>query len=200
MNPFRVLIDALVRGDISLVREKIRTSPILVREKAAAGATREEATNYFYDEIKHYMYAGDTALHMAAAAFQFEIAQLLIDSGANIEAENRRGARPLHYACDSNVWNPVAQVATIECLLRAGANANALDKSGVGPIHRAVRTRCAPAVEALLRGGARRDLRNKSGSTPLDLTVHNTGRSGSGTPEAKEQQRHIIELLIATVQ
>lgn len=102
---------------------------------------------------------------MAAAGFKFEIAQILIDRGASCAARNRRGAEPLHYASDCNTWNPAAQVAVIECLLRAGADPNALDKSGVAPIHRAVRIRSAPAVQALLRGGAGGDLRNNGRSS-----------------------------------
>jgi hypothetical protein len=104
--------------------------------------------------------------------------------------------QPLHYASDCNTWNPTAQVATIECLIRAGANPNSTDKSGVTPIHRAVRTRCAAAVQALLFLGAKPDLPNKNGSTPLHLAVQNTGRGGSGGPEAVEQQREIILLLL----
>ena len=37
---------------------------------------------------------------------------------------------------------------------------------------------------------------NKRGSTPLHLAVQNTGRSDSGSIEAKDQQRQIIELLL----
>ena len=190
------LVLAIVSGNGSTVLEIINASPDLVRKPAVIGATREAASHYFFPEIRHYLYAGDTALHMAAAGFKSEIAQSLIDCGANCGARNRRGAEPLHYASDCNTWNATAQVATIECLIRAGADPNSTDKGGVAPIHRAVRTRCAAAVQALLSGGAKLDLRNKSGSTPLHLAVQNTGRGGSGTPEAIEQQRQIILLLL----
>jgi ankyrin repeat protein len=133
---------------------------------------------------------------MAAAGFKYEIAQALIDRGADCSARNRRGAEPLHYAADSNSWNPASQAATIACLIRAGADPDASDKSGVRPLHRAVRTRCAAAVEALLAGGAEPSGRNNNGSTPLHLAVQHTGRGNSGTPHAVEQQRQIIGLLL----
>jgi ankyrin repeat protein len=133
---------------------------------------------------------------MAAAAHRCEIAQALLDRGADFSAKNRRGAQPLHYAADANAGNPTAQAATITCLIRAGADPNATDKSGVTPLHRAVRTRCAAAVEALLAGGAAPRGRNGSGSTPLHLAVQNTGASNSGAPHAIEQQRLIIDLLL----
>jgi hypothetical protein len=190
------LMALIVSGNTAKVRELIAAYTDLAQIAATNGASRAEASRYFFPEIRHYVYAGDTALHIAAAGFKFEVAQLLIDYGANSTAKNRRGAEPLHYASDSNTWNPDAQIATIECLVRAGANPNSTDKSGVAPIHRAVRTRCAAAVQALLSAGAKPDLANKNGSTPLHLAVQNTGRSGSGSPEAIEQQRQIILLLL----
>ena len=190
------LVESIVSGNTAKVREIVTALPDLVQMSAILGASRSAASQYFFPQIRHYLYAGDTALHMAAAGFKFELAQLLIHHGANCAAKNRRGAEPLHYAADSNTWNPTAQVATIECLIRAGANPNAVDKSGVAPIHRAVRTRCAAAVQALLSAGAKPDLPNKSGSTPLHLAVQNTGRSGSGSSEAIEQQREIILILL----
>jgi ankyrin repeat protein len=191
------LVQAIVAGDAAAAAQLSDTSPMLVRERAADGASRCGAQTYFFESIAHYMYEGDTALHMAAAAFNYEIAQALIDRGADCSAKNRRGAEPLHYAADANVWNPASQAATIDCLIRAGADPNAADKSGVRPLHRAVRTRCAAAVEALLAGGADPRGRNKSGSTPLHLAVRNTGRGNSGTPHAIEQQRQIIGLLLS---
>jgi Ankyrin repeats (many copies) len=79
----------------------------------------------------------------------------------------------------------------------AGADPNATDMDGVTPLHRAVRTRSAPAVQALLEGGANPTRRNKRGSTPMQVATKMTGRSGSGTERAREQQAQIIRLLIA---
>ena len=72
---------------------------------------------------------------------------------------------------------------------------NAIDKSGVAPLHRAVRNRCAAAAKALLLGGADPRALNRSGSTPMLLATQNTGRGGSGSPEAKAQQKEILRLL-----
>jgi ankyrin repeat protein len=193
---FMELVRAIVAGDARTAARLLAASPDLVQARAAIGATRESPEPYFFEEIRHYLYGGDTALHLAAAGHNREICQDLIDRGADCSARNRRGAQPLHYACDANTWKPAAQAATIDCLIRAGADPNATDKSGVPPLHRAVRTRCAAAVAALLAGGAQPRGRNNSGSTPLHLAVQNTGRGGSGTPHAIEQQRQIILLLL----
>ena len=52
-------------------------------------------------------------------------------------------------------------------------------------------------MKALLDGGAELRQPNKSGSTPLHLAVQNTGKSGSGSDEAHQQQAAIIKLLLA---
>jgi len=173
----------------------LAANPALAAALAESGATRQDPSSCFFAEIAHYLYAGDTALHMAAAAFQAPIAELLVAHGADVRARNRRGAEPIHYAADTNHWDPNAQAETIGYLLSIGADPNARDKSGVAPLHRAVRTRSLPAVRALLDGGADVRLPNKSGSSALQLASQNTGRSGSGSDHARGQQAAIITLL-----
>jgi hypothetical protein len=198
-SSFTVLVRAIVGGDDAAVRRQLATLPALARARAAVGATRQRATAYYFEEIEHYVYAGDTALHVAAAAYRQAIVRTLIDLSADVRARNRRGAEPLHYAADgipgSHTWNPRAQAATITALIDAGADPNAIDQGGVTPLHRAVRNRCAAAVRALLGGGADPRRTNKSGSTPMQLATQTTGRGGSGSPDAKAQQAEILRLL-----
>jgi ankyrin repeat protein len=186
----------VVNGDIDEVTRRLAVTPFLAAAPAEVGAERKGAPDFFFTEISHYLYAGDTALHMAAAVFERPIAELLVAHGADCRAKNRRGAQPLHYAADANHWDPTAQAEMIEYLLSVGADPNALDNSGVAPIHRAVRTRSLPAVRALLDGGARLKAPNKSGATPLHLAVQNTGAGGSGSDHARQQQAAIIKLLL----
>src|SRR3954469_25548791 len=193
---FLNFVRVVVAGDIDEVSSRLARNPALATASSEVGATRQDASNFFFDSIAHYFYAGDTALHMAAAAFHRPIAELLIQHGADCRAKNRRGAEPLHYAADANHWDPAAQAETIAYLVSVCANANALDRSGVAPLHRAVRTRSLPAVRALLDGGADPRAPNKAGSTPLHLAVQTTGRGGSGSRHAREQQTEIIRMLL----
>jgi hypothetical protein len=195
----RELATAIVAGDGQGVTRLLAASPGLAKESFRSGATRQAESSYFLDAIKRQIYAGDTGLHIAAAAYQTEIVRGLLRAGADIRARNRRGQEALHYAAvgspGSRTWNPAAQAATIACLIEAGADPNSVDMDGVTPLHRAVRTRCAEAVRTLLAHGADAARKNKSGSTPMVLAMHNTGRGGSGSPEAKEQQREIVRIL-----
>lgn len=189
-------IRLVIDGEIGDVRARLKANPALAGMPITVGADRQTSASYFFESVRHYVYAGDTALHMAAAAFRVPVARLLVKYGADHRARNRRGAQPLHYAADANRWDPTAQSRMIEYLLSIGADPNALDRSGVAPLHRAVRTRSEPAVRALLNGGANPRLPNRSGSTPLHLAVQTTGRGGSGTDAARHQQAAIIRLLL----
>jgi hypothetical protein len=190
------VIRLVVDGDTKRLTRLLDDNAALATMPSPIGASRQSSANFFFPEIAHYLYAGDTALHMAAAAFRRPVAALLVKHGADCRARNRRGAEPLHYAADANHWDPTAQAETIEYLLSVGADPNALDRSGVSPLHRAVRTRSLAAVRALVNGGADPTRPNKSGSTPMDLAVHTTGRGGSGSPQAREQQAGIISFLL----
>jgi hypothetical protein len=86
------LMASIASGNTAKVLEVVTTSPDLVQMAAIDGASRAAASQYFFPQIGHYLYAGDTALHIAAAGFKFELAQCLIDHGANCTAKNRRGA------------------------------------------------------------------------------------------------------------
>lgn len=193
---FLDFVRSVVNGEIIKVGNDLVANPKLATASADIGATRLGSADFFLREIAHYIYRGDTALHMAAAAFQRPIAELLITHGADCHARNRRGAEPLHYAADANHWEPFAQANTIEYLISVGADANALDSSGVMPLHRAVRTRSLYAVQSLINGGANPTAQNKSGSTPLHLAVQTTGKGGSGSSHAREQQAEIIKFLL----
>ena len=191
---------AIASRDAPEIARRLDASPDLASRPIEVGATRQDPETYFLAAIRHYVYAGDTALHVAAAAHQPQVARSLVMRGAGVRARNRRGAEPLHYAADGSPGaefsNPVAQRDVITYLIEAGADPNALDKSGVAPLHRAVRTRCSMAVAALVENGADPRLTNKSGSTPLHLAVQTTGRSGSGSDAARVEQGHIIALLL----
>jgi len=171
--------------------------------QADAGlATRLIRTAKLYDSrIFHWIYVGDTLLHLAAAGYRVETIRLLLASGADANAaENHRGSTPLHYAADGFVtgpgWDAQHQVETIRCLLNKGADIHVQDRNGATPLHRAVRSRCAAAVNFLLDAGADPAIRNKPGSTAFHLAAQNTGRGGSGSEKARTAQREILQAFL----
>jgi hypothetical protein len=189
------ILTAILDDQRSTAKELLKVAPEL------ATCLIHEARLY-ESKIVHWIYVGDTALHLAAAGYRVEIARFLLAAGADPNsAMNHRQSGPLHYAADGYIngpdWDAKRQVQTIHCLLDAGADINAQDKNGAAPLHRAVRTRCAGAVRCLLKAGSDPTLKNKPGSTPFHLAVQNTGRGGTGAEAAKAAQRQIIQEFLA---
>ena len=189
------LLAAIVDDDRPKVKELLRADGGL--------ATRLISVARLYEsKIFHWIYVGDTALHLAAAGYRLEIVGLLLAAGAdpNAAANHRRGT-PLHYAADGYIngpaWDAARQVSALRRLLDAGAAVNAQDRNGATALHRAVRTRCAAAVQVLLKEGAEPARKNKSGSTPFHLAVQDTGRGGTGAEAARAAQRRIIATFLS---
>ena len=195
LSQMKQLLAAIVDDNRASVKDLLNKDPQL------ATCHIDEAK--LYDaKIFHWIYVGDTALHLAAAGYRVELVQLLLSAGADPNSiANHRRSSPLHYAADGYIigpaWDPNRQVKTIQCLLDAGSRINAQDKNGATPLHRAVRTRCAAAVEYLLAAGADPLRKNLPGSTPFHLAVQNTGRGGSGDEKARDAQRQIIETFLS---
>jgi len=193
-TPVQSLFAAILDDDRAKVKELLANDPGLAGH-GVAGEERHES------RIAHWIYAGDSALHVAAAGYRVEMAKMLLDVGADFgSAKNRRFSQPLHYAADgylkSPFWNATRQVAMIRLLLKAGASIDAQDKNGATPLHRAVRTRCAAAVKCFLEAGADPTIRNRPGSTPFHLAAQNTGRGGTGSEHARVAQREILQAFL----
>lgn len=185
------LLTAIVDDDLVRVSKLLSDGADLARRPV-------EKDKLYNARIFHWLYVGDTPLHLAAAGYRIDIAKALIDAGADPNAAgNRRRSRPLHYASDGYImgpeWSAEKQVKTLKLLLSAGADLHAQDQNGATALHRAVRTRCAAAALYLLSIGSDPTVRNKPGSTAFHLAVQNTGRGGSGEEAAKAAQKKIIE-------
>ena len=59
------LFRAIAAGDESEVSRLLKSSPHLASDAEPVGASRQSSTPFFLDDIKHHVYAGHTALHVA---------------------------------------------------------------------------------------------------------------------------------------
>ena len=101
---------------------------------------------------------GMTALHWAAMNGGFEIAQVVIDAGADTEATTRLGRyTPLHLA------SRAGQATTVKTLLKAGARVDARSSTGdVTPLHFAAAAGDADAIGALIGGRIKRCVKREA--------------------------------------
>jgi ankyrin repeat protein len=141
---------------------------------------------------------GWSALHLAPTR---EIAALLLDHGADVNAPNRQQVigpenRPLHAAAYLG-RHPVAEV-----LLERGAEPGATDAAGFTPLHLAAANGHLDIVRLLLAHGADVNPRTTAdtptapaGVTPLGL-ASDFGRLGDdGKPVGADRLRQVVALL-----
>ena len=118
---------------------------------------------------EHAFYITKTPLHCLcrnnnggdrAACFE-----LLRDAGANLEASDSKGYRPLHFAAERG------KKKMVSLLVQARVNVNATGNGGVTALHLAGRRGAADCIEVLLAAGADIDARTSAGRRPFDMAI-----------------------------
>jgi len=104
--------------------------------------------------------SGETPLHSACQ--NREIVELLLDRGANVEANNNHGMTPLHVTARDNCLD------VAELLLDRGANLEARNDDGNTPLHMACVKGSLELVRLLLDRGADLESRNNAIETDDD--------------------------------
>lgn len=107
---------------------------------------------------------GSTALHHAAGYGPIGNLELLINKGADVNAQNRRRATPLHWA--------IHDATKVSLLLSKGSNVNARQAQGRTPLYlAAMMGNSVPIIRLLLSKGADANLVGVNGQTPLMMAA-----------------------------
>lgn len=120
--------------------------------------------------------AGYTSLHEAARWGHEDAARLLLEAGADGNAQTTGGGdgwTALHlcaYPDSSCVYSGHEGVARL-LLEEAGADPDARDDLGMAPLHHAAKEGHEVIARLLLEAGADRDAQSESGRTPLHLAA-----------------------------
>jgi uncharacterized protein len=171
------LADAAAAGDAETVGHLIAEDPALVRE--------------YTDE-------GWTALHLAATP---EIAAMLLDAGADINAHNRhKFAGPGNSPLSAAVYQDRREV--VRLLIERGADVNQGDNAGFTPLHLAATLGYSEVARVLLDAGADPNRRSAAtaghglgNKTPLELLSESDRKRDDGTVVPAEADAEIAALL-----
>jgi ankyrin repeat protein len=114
--------------------------------------------------------AGQTALMWAAAEKHPEIAKVLIDHGADINARTKTGFTALTFAAQSG------DVKSAEMMIAAGANVNEATLDGITPLLRASASGQESVLLLLLNKGADPNASDVNGYTALHFSAARRNR------------------------
>ncbi|CAM9705622.1 unnamed protein product [Ectocarpus fasciculatus] len=116
--------------------------------------------------------SGGTALHWAAEANKARAIDVLVGAGADIEAGDMSGSRPLHRAAAGDHNRRASPEASL-ALLQLGAEVNAQTEYGETALHNAAEVAGRPGsvqvVDLLLRWGADETIVSKQGEMAADM-------------------------------
>ena len=123
------------------------------------------------DAVRAEASDGFTALHLAAFFGQLEVAAVLLEHGAAVDAQagNPTQVQPLHSAAAGG------HAAIAALLLERGADPNARQQGGFVPLHAAAARGDDVTARLLLEHGADRDVRADDGRRPIDLAAADDG-------------------------
>ncbi|XP_067936599.1 poly [ADP-ribose] polymerase tankyrase-1-like isoform X2 [Watersipora subatra] len=106
-----------------------------------------------------------TPLHLAAGYNNVEVAEFLLQSGADVNAQDKGGLIPMHNA------SSYGHVDIAALLIKHKTCVNAVDKWGFTPLHEAAQKGRTQLCALLLNHGADPSMKNQEGQTPHDLTT-----------------------------
>ncbi|KAF7401149.1 poly ADP-ribose polymerase tankyrase [Vespula maculifrons] len=104
-----------------------------------------------------------TPLHFAAGYNNLEVAEFLLERGADVNAQDKGGLIPLHNASSYGHLDIAA------LLIKYNTIVNATDKWGFTPLHEAAQKGRTQLCALLLAHGADPFLKNQEGQSPVDL-------------------------------
>ncbi|XP_053084895.1 tankyrase, TRF1-interacting ankyrin-related ADP-ribose polymerase b isoform X1 [Pangasianodon hypophthalmus] len=106
-----------------------------------------------------------TPLHLAAGYNNLEVAEYLLEHGADVNAQDKGGLIPLHNAAS------YGHVDIAALLIKFNTCVNATDKWAFTPLHEAAQKGRTQLCALLLAHGADPTMKNQEGQTALDLAT-----------------------------
>ena len=156
-NGYTILHIAVFNGDIEI------TTLIINEVKKRLGMGSKETLPKFINEKTN---EGFTSLHYASYKGNIPLLQLLIKSGASVDAVTNLGKNVMHMAAEGNQPSMMIYLITNE-----HQSSQSVDENGSTPLHWACYAGAEESVNFLLNLDANIDAQDKEKLTPLHLAV-----------------------------
>ncbi|KAL1122657.1 hypothetical protein AAG570_002984 [Ranatra chinensis] len=138
------LLDAAKRGNLARVQRLVTPENINCRDTQGRNST---------------------PLHLAAGYNNVEVAEYLLENGADVNAQDKGGLIPLHNASSYGHLDIAA------LLIKYNTVVNATDKWGFTPLHEAAQKGRTQLSALLLAHGADPMIKNQEGQCPLEVAT-----------------------------
>jgi ankyrin repeat protein len=150
MTPLHVLLESQITDEGDVLND------VLLLLKHGAEVNRRGRFN-------------DSLLHLAIRRDWFKLAGILLEHGADANAENNEVMTPLHILTESGFKDEGNALNLVLLLLKHGTDVNRRDKDNETPLHLAIRWNQYKLAGILLEHGAEVHMQNNQGKTPLRI-------------------------------
>jgi ankyrin len=134
-----------------------------------------------------------TALHLASKFGEVEVARVLLNHGANVDAKDIRGWSPIHQIVTADYCVGSDRLAVARLLLENNVDVNAQDENHETPLHLACDLGRLEFALVLMDHGAIVDAQNKQGRTPLHKAGHNISCGNNTRLDLKDIVQALLE-------
>jgi len=179
---------AISEGDVAAVREILAQDPEAANRMSEGGQTPLSFAAWCFWLGGNKWWRESSMGEKPTRSGCAQIAQVLIDNGAQVDARNASGKTALQIAAMSRNLE-VARV-----LIAGGADVNARGESGETPLHWAAIAMRTEIVQLLLANGANPGLKTRNGETALDWLLDCADGSELDRSEQAEYEE-IVEIL-----
>jgi hypothetical protein len=163
-------------GTVSLLIKLIETDK---KPKEIITKLIDKATNLNVMKYSLKYRSSMTPLLAAIFANNYDIVELLINKGANVNDEGKYGVTPLLAAVNTSInekekgeENYRVSYNIVQLLIDRGAEVSQLNKDGANPIEIAIAGSNIEIIDLLFNAGVKINDKNGSGNTPLHLAVY----------------------------
>jgi hypothetical protein len=178
---FEAAVDAVIAGNVTKLRRMLRENPKLVR----ARSTRAHRST-----LLHYVSAnGVEDFRQKTPKNIVDVAKILIDAGAEVDAENNPGRGTTLGLVATSAPPAVAgvQIVLLELLLDSGASPDGI-RGGWNPLTAALANGRGDAAAYLAKRGAKLDLEGAAGVGRLDVVQSFFTKGGKLRGGATQEQ------------